>query len=157
MMLKITAIIPTFNEEAHISAAIQSVDWADEIIVVDSFSTDKTPELAKKNSRVKFIQHEYVNSASQKNWIIPQATHEWIFLLDADERVTLALREELKSFQRGERAIAEMLSFVFFIETNADTRILLCMQKLKPMARSVTSKAVSNIILFLPWRDMWKN
>jgi glycosyltransferase involved in cell wall biosynthesis len=94
-MEKITAIIPTFNEESNIEDAIKSVLWADEIIVVDSFSTDKTAEIAKKFP-VKFVQHEYLNSAAQKNWIIPQAAHPWIFLLDADERCPESLQNEVK-------------------------------------------------------------
>lgn len=98
-MPKVTAIIPTFNEEAHIEAAIQSVSWADEIIVVDSFSTDDTPDIAKSHPEVRFVQHEYINSAAQKNWIIPQALHPWIFILDADERVTDALENELMAFK----------------------------------------------------------
>ncbi|MEE9439154.1 MAG: glycosyltransferase family 2 protein [Saprospiraceae bacterium] len=95
MTAKVTAIIPTYNEEQHIAQAIKSVDWADEIIVVDSFSTDRTVTIATKNPKVKLIQHEYQNSAAQKNWIIPQATHEWVFILDADERVTDDLKTEI--------------------------------------------------------------
>ena len=95
-MQKVSAIIPCYNEEHNIEAAIDSVKWADEIIIVDSFSTDKTAELAKKQG-VKFIQHEYENSAAQKNWIIPQATYNWVFLLDADERVTPELQKEIQS------------------------------------------------------------
>ena len=98
-MPKITAIIPTFNEEAHIAAAIESVSWADEIIVVDSFSTDRTSAIVKAQENVRFVQHEYVNSAAQKNWIIPQAKHPWVFILDADERVTSELKEELIAFK----------------------------------------------------------
>ncbi|MBL7663854.1 MAG: glycosyltransferase family 2 protein [Bacteriovoracaceae bacterium] len=96
-MQKITAIIPTFNEEIHIKAAIESVLWCDEIIVVDSFSTDKTVEIAKSFSQVKLLQRDYQYSASQKNWTIPQAKHEWIFLLDADEIPTPKLVEEIKT------------------------------------------------------------
>ena len=65
-MEKLTAIIPTFNEEHNIVEAIKSVDFADEILVVDSFSTDKTVELATPLA-TKIIQREYENSASQKN------------------------------------------------------------------------------------------
>lgn len=101
-MHRITAIIPTFNEEAHIAEAIKSVQWADEIIVVDSFSEDDTPNIVQKHTHVKFLQHEYVNSATQKNWIIPQAQNEWIFLLDADERVTEQLRQEILAFRQSD-------------------------------------------------------
>jgi glycosyltransferase involved in cell wall biosynthesis len=97
-MQKITAIIPTFNESIHIREAIKSVSWADEIIVVDSFSTDGTQEIVKKEfPQVKLLIHEYINSAAQKNWTIPQASHPWIFLLDADERPTPELVNEIKN------------------------------------------------------------
>lgn len=95
-MQKVTAIIPTFNEEHNIEAALASVSWADEVIVVDSFSTDNTVKIANAYG-AKVIQREYEHSASQKNWTIPQAQHEWIFLLDADERVEESLRDEMKS------------------------------------------------------------
>lgn len=93
-MEKLTVIIPTYNEEKNIVDVLKSVDFADEIMVVDSFSTDKTLELAKEYTDF-IIQREYQYSASQKNWAIPQATHEWILLVDADERVTKELKEEI--------------------------------------------------------------
>jgi glycosyltransferase involved in cell wall biosynthesis len=96
-MEKITAIIPTFNEEVNIREAIESVQWCDEIIVVDSFSRDCTVEIAKSFPEVRLLQHEYEHSAAQKNWTIPQATHPWIFLLDADERPTPELVGEIRS------------------------------------------------------------
>jgi glycosyltransferase involved in cell wall biosynthesis len=97
-MLKITAIIPTFNEQDHILQAIESVSWADEIIVVDSYSTDKTVELALEK-KVKIIKREYQYSASQKNWAIPQAANDWIFLLDADERLSISLKDEIPKME----------------------------------------------------------
>ncbi len=101
-MPKISAIIPTFNEEVHIREAIESVLWCDEIIVVDSFSTDRTVQIVKSFPQVRLLQHEYEHSAAQKNWTIPQATHPWIFLLDADERPTSELVEEVKSVVKTE-------------------------------------------------------
>ena len=95
-MQKITGIIPTFNEEKNIKEAIESLLWCDEIIVVDSYSKDKTQEIAKSFHNIKFFSHEYEHSAAQKNWIIPQVSHDWIFLLDADERPTTELVEEIK-------------------------------------------------------------
>ena len=99
-MEKITAIIPTFNEQHNIGAAIESVSWADEIIVVDSFSTDETVSIAKEHG-VRLLQREYVNSAAQKNWTIPQASFNWVFLLDADERVAKNLKEEIKTLLKS--------------------------------------------------------
>lgn len=93
-MRKLTAIIPTGNEIHNIEAVIASVDFADEILVVDSFSTDGTYEKSQELA-TKVIRREYEYSASQKNWAIPQATHEWILLVDADERVTPDLKAEI--------------------------------------------------------------
>jgi glycosyltransferase involved in cell wall biosynthesis len=95
-MEKITAIIPTFNEEHNIAGAIESCLFADEIIVVDSFSNDKTIEIIKSYPTVKLLEHEYEHSAAQKNWTIPQASNDWIFLLDADERTNEKLIKEIK-------------------------------------------------------------
>ena len=93
-MKKITSIIPTGNEEENIIAALKSVDFADEKMIVDSFSNDKTIELSRKYADT-IIQREYKNSASQKNWAIPQAKYNWIILIDADERVTPQLKKEI--------------------------------------------------------------
>ncbi len=93
---KITVIIPTYNVEDLIAQAIESVLWADEIFVVDSFSTDKTVEIAM-NYGARVVQHEYVYSAKQKNWAIPQAKNDWILLLDSDEVVTEKLRNTIQN------------------------------------------------------------
>ena len=93
-MTKITAIIPTLNEEIHIEEAIQSVGFADEIIVIDSFSTDNTVTLAEKY-KVKIIKRKFDDFSSQKNFAINQAKHPWIYVLDADERVTPEVEKEI--------------------------------------------------------------
>ena len=93
-MTKITAIIPTLNEEFHIESAIKSVSFADEIIVIDSFSTDATVALAEKHN-VKIIKRKFDDFSSQKNYAIAQAKHPWIYILDADERVTPAVKQEI--------------------------------------------------------------
>jgi glycosyltransferase involved in cell wall biosynthesis len=95
-MTKISAIIPTLNEEIHIADAIKSVSFADEIIVIDSFSEDKTIEIAEKLN-VKIIKREFDDFSSQKNFAINQASHDWIYILDADERVTKEVKEEIVS------------------------------------------------------------
>ncbi|WP_027124559.1 glycosyltransferase family 2 protein [Gelidibacter mesophilus] len=93
-MQKLTAIIPAGNEIQNIEAVIGSVGFADEILVADSFSMDGTYEKAQQLA-TKVVQREFQYPASQKNWIIPQAKHEWILLVDADERVTPELRTEI--------------------------------------------------------------
>jgi len=62
---------------------------------VDSYSRDRTIEIAREFS-ARVVQHEYLNSAAQKNWAIPQASHPWVLLVDADERVTPELRDEIR-------------------------------------------------------------
>jgi len=93
-MTKITAIIPTLNEEIHIADAIKSVSFADEIIIIDSFSIDKTLEIAA-TYEVKIIKRKFDDFSSQKNFAIDQATHSWIYILDADERVTPEVEKEI--------------------------------------------------------------
>src|SRR5258708_18889606 len=92
----VSAIIHTLNEIENIEDCLRSVDWADEIYLVDSFSTDGTVELIRQQfPRVRLEQREYLGAASQKNYAIDRASHDWIFVIDADERVTPDLRAEL--------------------------------------------------------------
>lgn len=93
-MEKLSVIIPVYNEEDNIEEVLASVDFADEIIVVDSYSTDRTLELAEKKAPT-ILKRKFDYPASQKNWAIPQASHEWILLVDADERVTPQLQLEI--------------------------------------------------------------
>ena len=93
-MTKITAIIPTLNEEIHIIDAIKSVDFADEIIVIDSYSTDATVALAKSLG-VTIFQRKFDDFSTQKNFAIDKAKNQWIYVLDADERVTPKVKKEI--------------------------------------------------------------
>ena len=93
-METLSAVIITHNEEHNIEEAIRSVRFADEIVVVDSGSTDRTLEIAKKMA-VRVYVHEFKSYASQKNWAMEQCNNQWILLLDADERVTENLRKEI--------------------------------------------------------------
>lgn len=99
-MQKLTAIIPTGNEIHNIEAVIASVSFADEILIADSFSTDGTYEKSIKLG-AKVIRREFKYSADHKNWAIPQASNEWILLLDADERVTPNLKAEVIAFLKN--------------------------------------------------------
>ena len=92
---QLTVIIPTYNNAHIIRRCLESVKWADEILVVDSYSTDKTLEICKEYG-ARIIQHEYINSAIQKNWAIPQASHKWILLMDSDEELESGFREEVE-------------------------------------------------------------
>ncbi len=90
----LSVIITTFNEEINIVSCLESVQWADEILVVDSFSTDRTVELARRFP-VKILQRKYYGSAAQKNWSLDRVENDWVLILDADERVPPALAREI--------------------------------------------------------------
>ncbi len=112
---KITAIIPTLNEERCLGEAIQSVCFADEVLVVDSYSTDQTVSIARQlNAGV--IQREFDDFSSQKNFAITQAKHDWILFIDADERVSKELGKEIvrkAETTRGEVAFYVYRNFFF--------------------------------------------
>jgi glycosyltransferase involved in cell wall biosynthesis len=101
-MHRLTALVTCGNEEAMIEDCLASLRFADEILVVDSFSTDRTLEIARPLA-TRILQHEYINPAAQKNWAIPQAAHEWVLILDADERVTPALAAEIRNILEDPR------------------------------------------------------
>lgn len=94
--MPVTATVITLNEAAHIEACLASLAWADEIIVVDSGSTDGTPELARR-AGATVISREWPGYAAQKDFAATQATHDWIVSVDADERVTPALADEIRA------------------------------------------------------------
>lgn len=94
-MHKLSVIIPTYNEQSHIGELLEQLAWVDEILVIDSFSTDQTLDIAKKYD-TKILQRVYEGPADQKNWAIQQAKNQWILLLDADERLTPLLTNEIK-------------------------------------------------------------
>jgi glycosyltransferase involved in cell wall biosynthesis len=93
-MNKLSVIIPTFNEESYIEDAVKSVSFADEIIIIDSYSTDNTTQIATSLG-CKVLQRKFDNFSSQKNHAIATATGEWILFIDADERVPEKLKYEI--------------------------------------------------------------
>ena len=95
----LSVIVPCFNEEAVIAECLQSVQFADEILVVDSFSTDRTPEIARRYTP-RVLQHEFWSHGAQNNWAVPQAKHAWVMVVDADERVTPELADEIRALLR---------------------------------------------------------
>ena len=96
MRQKLTVIVPCKNESKNIVACISSFKAiANEIIIADSGSTDNTLELAKLTCDCKIIEREYRTSGDFKNWAIPQATHPWVLIMDADERVTSEMANEI--------------------------------------------------------------
>ncbi len=97
--MKLTVTVITHNEAANIGAALESVSWADEIIVVDSHSTDATVAIAKaRATRVEV--REWAGYSAQKNLAADLASNDWILSLDADERVTPALAAEIQDLMK---------------------------------------------------------
>jgi glycosyltransferase involved in cell wall biosynthesis len=92
---KISALVITLNEEIHINTLLNDLAFVDEVVVVDSFSSDNTQSICESFNNVKFIQHKFENFTSQRNFAIAQAKNNWILFLDADERLTSELKKEI--------------------------------------------------------------
>ncbi|HHT9138619.1 MAG TPA: glycosyltransferase family 2 protein [Candidatus Wunengus sp. YC60] len=101
----ISACIITLNEESRIRDCLESVKWANEIIVVDSFSTDKTVDICREYSN-RVYQREWPGNIDQKNYTISLAKNDWILSLDADERLSPGLIEEIQDAIRNPRNVA---------------------------------------------------
>jgi glycosyltransferase involved in cell wall biosynthesis len=103
MTHRLTVIIPCKNEEANIGECLESArKVADEVLVADSGSTDRTLDLVRDSGTCRLIEREYINSGDFKNWAIPQAAHEWVLILDADERIPDDLAREIRGLLAGE-------------------------------------------------------
>ncbi|MEW5676066.1 glycosyltransferase family 2 protein [Flavobacterium enshiense] len=101
MKPKITALAITLNEEENVKQYVESLSFADEIIFVDSFSTDKTVEIAESLG-VKVLQRAFDNFSNQRNFAISQAKNDWIVFFDLDEIVTPKLEGEIISVTSSE-------------------------------------------------------
>jgi len=95
-MEKLSAFVTTFNNAATLGACLESVKWADEIVVLDSFSTDATLDIARRYGS-KISQHRFLGYGPQKQLALEQTSHRWVLLLDADEVLSPALQEEIRS------------------------------------------------------------
>jgi glycosyltransferase involved in cell wall biosynthesis len=94
-MSKISIYIIAFNEAEKVAATIESAKWADEVILVDSWSTDGTPEIATRMG-ARVVQVDFKGFGELRNQAIAACTHPWIFSLDADERCTPAVEREIR-------------------------------------------------------------
>ena len=96
MKQPLTVIVPCKNEQLNIRACIESfASIADEILIADSGSTDATLEIVRQFDNIRIIERDYGTSGDFKNWAIPQATNEWVLIVDADERITKELADEI--------------------------------------------------------------
>jgi len=94
----ISVLILTLNEEQNLPACLESVRWSDDIVVLDSFSADRTVEIARA-AGARVIQRKFDNWAAHQNWAMEHIKfkHPWVFYLDADERMTDELRQEIST------------------------------------------------------------
>ncbi len=102
-MQKISATILAYNEAAKVEAAVKSVLWADEVVVVDSHSTDNTVALAQALG-ARVVQVDFSGFGELRNRAIETCRHEWLFSLDSDEQCTAAVRDEILELLAGEPA-----------------------------------------------------
>lgn len=96
--MKISATLVTLNEERNLPRALESLRWCDEIVVVDSGSSDRTREIARSHG-ARVIENEWPGYAKQKNLAAEAASHDWILSLDADERLSPELEQELRQLR----------------------------------------------------------
>src|SRR6476659_1759178 len=101
--MKISAKINVFNEENNIAACCESLSWADEIVVVDSNSTDRTLEIARRYTD-RIFNREFKGYKDKHQFSDSQTTGEWIFWIDADERVTPELRLSIEELRQRDSA-----------------------------------------------------
>lgn len=104
--MKISAVIITFNEEAKIADAIRSVQWADEVLCVDSESTDRTREIAEQLG-ARVVVNKWPGFAKQKQFAVDAAKHDQILSIDADERVSPELKDEIISLSNSSQKPAD--------------------------------------------------
>lgn len=104
-MAKLSVVVICFNEEAILEKCLSAVQWADEIVVVDSFSTDRTVEIAQRYA-TRVLQNEWQGYAQQKAFALSLASHAWILALDADEVVSPDLAREIRSILAQETHLA---------------------------------------------------
>lgn len=111
---KISAIAITLNEAHNIEAYIDSLWFADEIIIVDSYSTDETVSLAEKHEKVTVYQRKFDNFSAQKNFAISKAKNDWVTFFDLDEEVIPKLADEIVELAKNPKAIAYYVKRDFY-------------------------------------------
>jgi glycosyltransferase involved in cell wall biosynthesis len=98
--IPVSACIVAMNEEDRLGACLDSVDWCDEVLVVDSHSTDRTRDLAAARG-ARVIERDWPGHVAQKEFAVRAARHDWVFCIDADERVSSELRTAIETARLG--------------------------------------------------------
>ena len=103
----LSAVIITLNEEEHIQACLDSIaDTVDEIVVVDSYSSDATPQICRRHPKVVFFQHPFDDYSSQRNRAMQYASSQWILIIDADERLSAELSRSILDFLSNDPGVS---------------------------------------------------
>lgn len=114
---KISVLIITLNEQGHMYELLNDLSFADEVIIVDSYSTDDTKRISESFNNVRFIENKFENYTSQRNFAIDQARNNWVLFIDADERLTPALKTEiLETVEKNEDVSAYLFYRKFFFK-----------------------------------------
>jgi glycosyltransferase involved in cell wall biosynthesis len=114
---KISVLIITLNEQTHMYALLSDLDFADEVIVVDSYSTDRTKCISESFKNVRFLENKFENYTAQRNFALTQARNNWVLFIDADERLTPALKQEiLETVERSDNISAYLFYRKFYFK-----------------------------------------
>src|ERR1022692_3193896 len=111
----ITPLILTYNEAPNIGRTMEKLYWAKEILIVDSFSTDETPEIARTFPQVRVVQRKFDNHTAQWNFGVAQCQTDWILALDADYILPETFAGELEALQPGENLSAYFARFRYCV------------------------------------------
>lgn len=107
--MSISVLILTLDEEVNLPGCLDSVAWTDDVVVLDSFSQDATPAVARSRDNVRLYQRQFDNYAGQRNFGLREVRYKypWVLMLDADERVPAELREEmLRAVRNAQESVA---------------------------------------------------
>ncbi len=116
-MIKLSAVIITYNEVVHIEPLIKNLDFVDEIVVVDSYSTDGTFEKLQEYSTIKLFQKKFESFPNQKNFAISKAKNNWILFIDADERIKENGKKEIINKIQNTDKVAFWARFIYYFGT----------------------------------------
>lgn len=119
---KLTVLIITLNEEFYIKSLLDDLDFADEIIVIDSFSTDRTVDIVNSFENIKLIQNPFDNYTSQRNFALSQATNNWVLFIDADEKLSSGLKSEIIFTINNSKTVSAYLIYRTFMFKNLKLR-----------------------------------
>lgn len=106
-MQNLSALVLTYNEEKQIEDCLESISWLKKVVVIDSFSDDRTKEICQQYANVDFYENEFKDFAAQRNFGLEKIKTDWVFVIDADERVTPDLKAEINKLLKQSKKKAE--------------------------------------------------